>query len=150
MLQTLLYGSFNVASRQGLSKKRSRVQLRQGTAATEAAILLPVFVLTVFASIEFANALYLKQSLTLAAYEATTVLEEKTGTTTKAEDRCEEILASRDVHAFEMDVSPDPDDLDPGDVFTITVASPASAYRFGPSFFLRFSTIRASVSSVRQ
>jgi len=132
------------------AKKHGSVRHRRGVAATEAAIMLPLFVLTVFASIEAANAIYLKQSLTLAAYEAASILEENTGTIAQAEARCSQILGARDVQTFEMNVSPVPNSLNPGDVFTVDVSSPASAYRVGPSFFFQTSELSATISTVRQ
>lgn len=131
------------------SLSKSRRRNRSGVAATEAAILLPVFVVTVFASIEGANALYLKQSLTLAAYEAATIIEDDSGTEAVAEARCGQILSARDVETFEMAITPAPSALSPGDVFVVNVSSPASAYAIGPTFFFQSSTISASVSNVR-
>lgn len=123
---------------------------RKGAAVVETAILLPVFVLTVLAAIECANALYLKQSLTLAAYESATILEEQTGTLAEAETRCSQILNARDVQTFELTVSPNPESVDSGGVITVDVSADASAYSVGPSFFFQNSTMGATVSIVRR
>ena len=47
---------------------------RFGTAAMETAVSLPLLVILVFGAIEMANAVFLKQSMNLAAYEAAKVV----------------------------------------------------------------------------
>lgn len=122
---------------------------RNGVAATEAAILLPVFVLLTFAAIEAANAIYLQQSLSLAAYEVATVIEEDSGTSALAATRCSQILNGRDVTSHSLQINPEPNTLAPGDVFRVSVSAPTSAYSVGPSFFFEAVELNASVTGVR-
>lgn len=124
-------------------------ECRHGVAATEAAILLPVFVLLVFAAIEAANAIYLQQSLSLAAYEVATVVEDDSGTAQTAQVRCTEVLNSRDVTSHSLQLDPDPSLLGPGDEFQISVSAPSSAYSVGPSFFFQGVVLNASVTGIR-
>ena len=49
--------------------RRSRSESHRGTALAEIAVCLPIIVLLAFASIEACTMIYLKQSLTIAAYE---------------------------------------------------------------------------------
>ena len=131
------------------TNKKNAWPKRRAVAATETALLLPATVVVVFAAIDCANAIYLKQSLTVAAYEAASVLEEKQGTSEGAEARCEESLSARGIDTFDIQVSPSPDSLAAGDVFLVNVSSPASSYGIGPQFFFLFSELEATVAMVR-
>jgi hypothetical protein len=126
-------------------------QRRKGIAVTETAILIPAFALVAFATIECSNALYLQQSLTLAAYEAGAILSEPTGTVDNANARCIEILQARDVTSYTLVTSPDLETttLSPGDIFTVIVSAPASAYSIGPSWFFQNRTLTSEVHMVR-
>lgn len=55
---------------------RTDAQSRCGTAATEMAIAMPLLITLVFGSIEIANAVFLRQSLNMAAYEAESLLHD--------------------------------------------------------------------------
>jgi Flp pilus assembly protein TadG len=125
-------------------------QDRRGVAATETAILLPTFVLIVFAAIECSNALYLRQSLTLAAYEAATVLSDPSGTEAQATTTCDAILEARNIETFTLSVTPvSLNTLNPGDIISVQVSAPASAYSIGPAWFFAGRTLTATVHMVR-
>jgi Flp pilus assembly protein TadG len=55
------------------SRRQSGIPGRRGVAAAEFAVCLPVLVLVVFASIEACSMIFLKESLTVAAYEGSRV-----------------------------------------------------------------------------
>jgi Flp pilus assembly protein TadG len=54
--------------------QRRRAGLRTGAAALEAAISVPLIVTIIFGAIELSNAIFLRQSLNMAAYEAAKVV----------------------------------------------------------------------------
>lgn len=126
------------------------VNLRDGVAAVETAIVLPVIVLITFASVEFANSLYLRQSITLGAYEAAMVLAEPQSLLADAEANCNEVLAARNVDDFTVAVTPNPEDeIDPGDLITVTVTASTDAFAMGPTFFMQGRNVVATVTTVR-
>ena len=59
---------------------------RRGVAAAELAVCLPVIVMLVMATIEACSALFLKQSLTAAAYEGVRTALEESATTKNRPD----------------------------------------------------------------
>ena len=123
---------------------------RRGVAATETAVLLPVVVMIAFAAIELANGFYLKQSLTLGAYEAASVLSASESKSSVAEEACGEILRARGVSSFAMSVSPNPQSkIDAGELITVKVAAPADAFAIGANFFLRSREVTSEVTVVR-
>jgi Flp pilus assembly protein TadG len=124
--------------------------IREGVAVMETAILLPILVVIVFAAMECSNALYLRQSLTIAAYESATILSESTGTYNDANAKCTEILSARNVNSHTLTVTPSVTSLlNPGDLITIEVTAPASAYSIGPAWFFKNKQLEATVYTVR-
>ncbi len=75
------------------SVQQSRV--RRGAALTELAFTLPVFLMLTLGAIELGNGIHVKQSLTLAAYEAAQTVTKPGGTKAKATDQANNILNSR-------------------------------------------------------
>ena len=83
-----------------------RVRTRCGTAAVEMAVTLPLLVTLVFGAMEMANAVFLRQSLNIAAYEAAKVITRPGNNEALARTRCQEILTVRKVSAFTLSFSP--------------------------------------------
>ena len=124
---------------------------RAGTAVVESAILLPLLVLVTFASIEACNFLYLKQSLTLAAFEGAMIATGSQGTSEDAAERCAEVLVARDVIEHDVSVVPDVDAATEASTpVSVTVTSPASGYSIGPAWFFAGKTVSAKVTMVRK
>ena len=124
---------------------------RGGVAAVEAAITLPLLVVLVLGSIEAANAIFLKQSMTIAAYEAAKIAAGPQGTMELAELRCREVLASRDVPDFNLSFVPA--DLNAGTSrgtqVTVTLTVDADAAVIGPLWFFTARTLEKKVEMVR-
>ena len=89
---------------------------RRGTAMTETAVTLPLLAVLVLGSIEAANAVFIKQSLTIAAYEAGKLASRPGGTSTEAVNRSQQILDVRGLTGYSVTVSP-----------TVTEALPSRA-----------------------
>src|ERR1700755_771469 len=79
---------------------------RRGVAAAELAVCLPVVVLIVMATIESCSALFLKQSLTGAAYEGVRTAIEKGSTSATVQARCDQILADRRIQGAQVTMNP--------------------------------------------
>src|SRR3978361_191143 len=88
----------------------------RGVAATELAVCLPVIVLLVLATIEACSALFLKQSLTAAAYEGVRTAIEHNSTPAAVQAACDQLLADRKIHGASITINP-PDivNLNPGE-----------------------------------
>ncbi|MEO2047664.1 MAG: TadE/TadG family type IV pilus assembly protein [Pirellulales bacterium] len=75
---------------------------RQGVAAAELAVCLPVLVLLVLAMIESCTMIFLKQSLTVTAYEGVrTVLQER-AVAADVQKTCQQIFADRRVQGMSL------------------------------------------------
>jgi Flp pilus assembly protein TadG len=72
---------------------------RLGAAMVELAVCMPVIVLVVFASLEGANMLFVRQATVQAAYEATKLASRRDGTRVQAERLATEVLAARRINS---------------------------------------------------
>ena len=71
---------------------------RSGVAAAEFAVCLPVLLVIVFGSIEACTMIFLKQSLTVAAYEGIRVAVEHDATNTDVDTASNQVLTDRKVN----------------------------------------------------
>ncbi|MCA9194356.1 MAG: pilus assembly protein [Planctomycetales bacterium] len=77
--------------------KKSRSFHRRAIATVECAICLPIIVLITVATIDLSSALFLKESLTVAAYEGARVGALNGGTNDEAIQRVQEVLTERGI-----------------------------------------------------
>jgi Flp pilus assembly protein TadG len=118
-----------------------------GVAAAELAVCLPIVVLLVIATIEACSAVFLKQALTVAAYEGVRAALEDGATANSVRDTCNRILADRRVRDATVRVQPsDVAALQPGDFVDVTVSAPAAANSVVPANFYRGRTLSATAS----
>lgn len=123
---------------------------RFGTAAMETAVSLPLLVILVFGAIEMANAVFLKQSMNLAAYEAAKVVTRPGTNAALATTRCAEIMAIRRVTTYTLSFSPTVTTATPrGTQVTVTLTAPASNLTYGPVRFMTGKTLTTTVVMVR-
>lgn len=135
----------NVAVRGGLGTR-----CRRGTATVELAICLPVLVTLVFGAIEAANAIYLKQALTEAAYEAARSATASGGSQATAEKRFNEIVTARRLVGTTLAFSPPVSSSTPaGTLIEVTVTAPASANSYAPDLFFTNSILTRTMRMVR-
>lgn len=124
---------------------------RRGVAATETAVALPVLVLLVFGSIELANGIYLKQALTVAAYEGVRQATRPGATAVEAEARAAEVLAVREVPNFQIQISPAVvPQTERGTEVTVTVTAPGSGFSMGLLPLFDGLPLQGEASMVRQ
>jgi Flp pilus assembly protein TadG len=120
---------------------------RRGVAAAELAVCLPIVVLLVLATIESCSALFLKQSLTAAAYEGVRTAIEKGTTTANVQAACNQILADRRIQGSVVTLTPvSTASLKPGDFIDVTVSAPCSSNSPVPTTFFRGKTLSAKAS----
>ncbi len=101
---------------------------RQGVAAVEAAIALPLLILLVFGALEIANGIFLTQTLAVAAYEGAREAVRPGGTPEQVQQRIEDLLVSRGVHNFTVSIVPELTASTPsGTPITVEVRAPMNA-----------------------
>jgi Flp pilus assembly protein TadG len=125
-----------------LRRKKSR-----GVAAAELAVCLPVVVLLVVATIESCSALFLKQSLTVAAYEGIRTAIEKGSTSAGVQTVCNAVLVDRRIKGSTVTVSPtNISSLKPGDFVAVTVKAPCAPNSPVPTTFFRGKTLSTTAT----
>lgn len=103
-----------------------------GAAVVELAICLPFLTFIVFGSIEVANSVYLKQTITAAAFEVAQVVTGDGGTEAAARLRGEEMLAACSVKDYTITISPAAGpNTPPGRPVTVTIEAAADANAIG-------------------
>lgn len=104
-------------------------------AAVELAICLPLMVIFTFGSIEMCSAIYLRQTLTIAAYEGARVACHPQGSTSDAHSAAQRILTERHINGGSIAFSPSNfDGVAQGTVIQVSVMAPVannSLLRFG-------------------
>lgn len=102
---------------------------RRGVATVECVLCLPVLIAITFASIDLCSAMFLKETLTIAAYEGSRVGIRSGGTDANAIARAEAVLTERGV-TFDSGAvtisSPGFDSASTLDLVTITVQAPCA------------------------
>ena len=129
-----------------MTRNQRRNGSRVGVAATELAVCLPIVVLIVLATIESCSALFLKQSLTVAAYEGARTAIEKGATTATVQTACNNILTDRRVKGSKITISPAIATLKAGDYVDVTVSAPCNSNSPVPTSFFRGRTLTAKAS----
>ena len=109
---------------------------RRGAAATELAVCLPVIVLLVFASLEGANMLFVRQAVVQSAYETVKAAAKSNGTPASATALWQQVLSSRNLTPDAITLNPtNTDGLAAGTPIVATVrvdGDSKSIIGFGP------------------
>jgi Flp pilus assembly protein TadG len=125
----------------------TRRRAGRGVAATELAVCLPIVVLLVIATIEACSAVFLKQSLTVAAYEGVRTALVPLATSATVETTCNQILTDRRIQGAKVTVSAaDISALNPGDYVDVTITAPCASNSVVPLNFYRGRSMTAKAS----
>jgi Flp pilus assembly protein TadG len=123
---------------------------RSGTAVLEMAVSLPLLITLVFGGMEMANAVFLRQSMNMAAYEAAKVITRPGSNEALARTRCQEIMTVRKVSTYTLTFSPTvTTETARGTQVTVTLSAPASNLSYGPMQFMTGRTLSTTVVMVR-
>ena len=123
---------------------------RSGTAVLEMAVSLPLLITLVFGGMEMANAVFLRQSMNMAAYEAAKVITRPGSNEALARTRCQEIMTVRKVSTYTLTFSPTVTTATArGTQVTVTLSAPASNLSYGPMQFMTGTTLSTTVVMVR-
>jgi Flp pilus assembly protein TadG len=123
---------------------------RRGVATVELAVCLPVLLILVVGAIEGANFIFLKQSVTVAAYESANLAAQAGGTSDEARHRAEQILAARSIDNATIEFTPTSvEAAERGQVVAVTVSAPSSANSIGFRSFFNNRTVAATVNMLK-
>jgi len=133
-----------------LHRDHSHNARRPGFAVVELAICLPLMVMLTFGAIEAANAIYLKQTLVTAAYEAARMATALGATQQDGEARYSEIVNAVGVQGTTISFTPQITSTTPsGTAVRVTVTAPADSNSFSIRRFMKGTTLRAAVTMPR-
>jgi len=132
------------------SSPKSR-RRRSGVAATELAVCLPVLMLLVLATIESCTMIFLKQSLTVAAYEGTRSALEQNAVPGHVRQAIRDVLDERGVSDGNITLNPPNFHIRPqGSYIEITVSAPADGNSILPVGFYRGRTLSATATMMKE
>lgn len=127
-------------------RKRIRKTNRRGGAVIEAALCLPLILIIISATVELSTTIYLKESLTIAAYEGARVAVTRGATDDKVQTRIAQVLEERhiDMTGYSMvdaiEITPNSRTADIMEPVTILVRAPTDGNTVSPFGFMKFIT----------
>jgi Flp pilus assembly protein TadG len=135
-------------TRQTQNQRRTN---HRGVAAAELAVCLPVIVLIVLATMEACTMVFLKQSLSIAAYEGARVALTQNATAANAQQAAQAVLTERRVKGGKVTLQPgNLTSVAPGQYFTITATAPAAGNAVIPVRFYRGRTLTGSATMMKE
>lgn len=133
------------------SSQPNRRGSRRAVAASELAVCLPILVLLVLAMIESCTMIFLKQSLTVAAYEGIRNSIEPNATTATVEAACNGVLTDRRVKDAKITITPTNfQSIARGQYITVTVSAPAGKNSVIPGSFFSGRTLAGSATMMKE
>lgn len=133
-----------------IDKMRTRNR-RRGVAATEFAVCLPVIVLLMLATIEACSMIFVKQALTVAAYEGGRVAIDSGTTEADVQTAVNQILTERRIQDGALSLQPgNLNAVNEGEFLTVTVTAPASSNSVIPVTFYRGRTLSATATMMKE
>lgn len=117
----------------------------QGIAVVELAICLPILVLLLLATTEACVMLQLKQNLCVTAYEGARIGIMPGASSDNVQLQCEMLLNDRDIDGYTITMTPEPNALVPGDMFTVTASADCVVNSVLGGVFYQGSTLSESV-----
>jgi Flp pilus assembly protein TadG len=137
----------NQARIPSVARQASQGRRNRGVAATELAVCLPIVVLLVVATIEACSMVFLKQSLSVTAYEGVRTATKSKATAADVQNTCRQILADRHVTGATVTVSPSNiAAVAPGSYVDVTVSAPCAGNSVVPLQFYRGKTLSTTAS----
>ncbi len=124
---------------------------RGGVAAIEFAVCIPLFVVLTIGAVEATDAIYLRNSLRVVAYEAVREAVKPAATNATATARGNTILAARNVQNGVITIVPaDLSTAVGGDPIVVTVSAPANDNTIMPDWFFTGVIIREQLVMARE
>jgi Flp pilus assembly protein TadG len=113
-----------------------KARSRRGIAATELAVVLPLFVILGIVPLELCNLIHLKQSVSVAAYEAAKTATRPVSSDAKMMAVFDRVIADREIQGATISASQNIDTMQPGDTIAVTVEAPFAENSFFNVWFL--------------
>ena len=133
------------------NKFRTQQSKRRGVAAVEFAVCLPVLVLLVFGAIEASSFIFLKQALTVAAYEGIRETVRVGSNNANGTDRAQNILTVRTVNDFTINFpNGEASGANRGDAIVIEVSAPTATNSPLAGQWLSNQTLTARIVMVKE
>ena len=130
---------------------RHRSASRQGVAATEFAVCLPIMMLLLLAMIESCTMIFLKQSLTVTAYEGVRTALEECAVGTDVQSTCQQILTDRRIQGATVTINPPNfEALSPGEYIEVAVSAQADSNSVLPGSFFSGKTLTATATMMKE
>jgi len=124
---------------------------RNGVAATELAVCMPVIVLVVLATVEACAMIFLQQSLSIAAYEGARVALTPDAKVANVAYQCELILKDRDVQGATVSVQPsDIQGAAEGQWILVEARAPFNKNSMAGGWLFNGRTLTASVQMIKE
>lgn len=128
-----------------------RRRSRRAAAAVELAIVMPVLLVLVFGAIELADGIFLKQALSIAAYEGARAVSRQKGTAAEAELRVDEVLAARRITQYSLTIEPVATAETPRSTqMTVRLVAASNSISWSPLRLFSGKTLEKTVCMVRQ
>jgi Flp pilus assembly protein TadG len=130
---------------------RSCRRVARGVAAVELALCIPVLLVLVIGTVEACNIVFLKQSLTTAAYEGARTAIGSGATTADVENQCQQILKERKVASGSITVNPPiVSDVPVGQYITVAVSAPADSNAVLKGWFYNGQTLQGQATMMKE
>jgi hypothetical protein len=130
---------------------RFPVAPRAGVATTELALCLPILLLIVFGTIESTSVIFLKETLTTAAYEGARAAIAANATTLDVTNACDRILNERHVRFASITVTPaDLSNVPIGQFVTVTVAAPFASNSLLHGWYFNSESLAGMVTMMKE
>jgi len=134
-----------------IERRAKTIANRRGVAASELAVCLPVIVLLVLAMIEACTMIFLKQSLSVAAYEGARTALEPQAVAADVQAASEGILRDRRVQGGRVTVQPvDLARVPVGEYIEVTVSAPTNPNSVIPGSFMRGRTFTTTAVMMKE
>jgi Flp pilus assembly protein TadG len=141
----------NARNSRKCSTPRSYNTTRQGVAAAEFAVCLPVLVLLVLAMIESCTMIFLKQSLTVTAYEGVRIALKERAVAADVQKTCQQIFVDRRVQGGTVTINPPNfETLPSGAYIEVTVSALADLNSVIPGSFFNGKTLTATATMMKE
>ena len=124
---------------------------RRGSALTEFALVLPLLVLILFATVETCSMIHLQQALKVAAYEGARVSVIPGTTPTNVEATVKQILSDRRIAGGTVSVTPSSYPTEKqGTFIRVTASAPAKGNSLVGAWFYGGRTLTTSVEMMKE
>jgi Flp pilus assembly protein TadG len=124
---------------------------RRGSALTEFALVLPLLVLILFATVETCSMIHLQQALKVATYEGARVSLIPGTTPANVEAAVKQVLSDRRISGGNVSVTPtDYPKQTPGTFIKVTTTAPAKGNSLVGAWFYGGRTLTTSVEMMKE